>query len=281
VERSRRTLRDHARRIRRNYAIRSRTRRVSRLLEANPASARRDLRNFRASRSPVPLPRAGMPLSSVSRLGACVGHPRIRVIREGAGQGRVSRNPADCPRRDFVASLYRGRHRPGRFRRAGQPPPNDSRVTGPSYDSTLGSLSRAIRSITSDLLRIIRRNIVAARLNSDALVLFYVSRDSTPRSGDPSDPHRFRFTDVSDAQLIPSFAACTMKMDLEEPVLQRRLHDAMVMPCPRGPSTDIAESEAYNSVSGERRRANYYCDACYCIVLAFAATPPKQRKVEA
>jgi hypothetical protein len=51
-------------------------------------------------------------------------------------------------------------------------PPNDSRVTGPSYDSTLGSLSRAIRSITPDLLRIIRRNIVAARLNPDGSSYF-------------------------------------------------------------------------------------------------------------
>jgi len=61
VERSRRTLRDHARRIRRNYAIRSRTRRLSRRLEANPASARRDLRNFRASRSPAPPPPSPSP----------------------------------------------------------------------------------------------------------------------------------------------------------------------------------------------------------------------------
>jgi len=60
---------------------------------------------------------------------------RESVIRDK--DARVSRNPADCPRRDSVASSYRGRHRTVRFSRAGQAPPNDSRVTGPSYDSTL------------------------------------------------------------------------------------------------------------------------------------------------
>lgn len=113
------------------------------------------------------------PLPEISRFrlfrfstcGATRGPPANSGDTEGwrtSKDAYISRNPRTA-HGVTLSHHYRSRHRL-RILYDGQPPLNDSRVTGLSYDSAFRSLSeRSIRSITRrSIIRIIRWNIVVS-----------------------------------------------------------------------------------------------------------------------